>query len=84
MAYNFTPLKIILLKLSESNIMIMKIKKLVFLTNNMEATAKHIVLFYKKRWQIELFFKWFKQHFENEILFGNVKKSSSDANLYSN
>ncbi|UZO79152.1 IS4 family transposase [Aquimarina sp. ERC-38] len=34
----------------------------VFQTNNMEATAEHIALLYKKRWQIELFFKWIKQH----------------------
>lgn len=34
----------------------------VFLSNNMELTALQIALLYKNRWQIELFFKWIKQH----------------------
>ncbi len=35
---------------------------LVFLTNNMELSASDIALLYKKRWAVELFFKWMKQH----------------------
>ncbi|WP_367890584.1 transposase [Sinomicrobium kalidii] len=34
----------------------------VFLTNNMELSAPEIALLYKNRWQVELFFKWIKQH----------------------
>jgi IS4 transposase len=34
----------------------------VFLTNNMSLTAQEIALLYKNRWQVELFFKWIKQH----------------------
>ena len=36
--------------------------RLVFLTNNFELPALTIALLYKKRWKIELFFKWIKQH----------------------
>lgn len=39
-----------------------KQKYLEFLTNNFALPAEHIVLMYKQRWQIELFFKWIKQH----------------------
>ena len=35
---------------------------LVFLTNNFEITALLIAMLYKQRWQVELFFKWIKQH----------------------
>ena len=37
-------------------------KKLTFLTNNFTLPAITIALIYKSRWQIELFFKWIKQH----------------------
>lgn len=39
-----------------------KPKTYVFLTNNFELDALTITLLYKNRWQIELFFKWIKQH----------------------
>jgi len=37
-------------------------KTLVFLTNNTALPAVTIAALYKSRWQIELFFKWIKQH----------------------
>ena len=37
-------------------------KTLVFLTNNTTLPALTVAALYKSRWQIELFFKWIKQH----------------------
>jgi IS4 transposase len=37
-------------------------KRLVFLTNHFDITAKMVADVYKQRWQVELFFKWIKQH----------------------
>jgi hypothetical protein len=37
-------------------------KTLVFLTNNTALPALTVAALYKSRWQIELFFKWIKQH----------------------
>jgi IS4 transposase len=33
-----------------------------YLTNNFGISAKYVALLYKNRWQVELFFKWIKQH----------------------
>lgn len=43
---------------------------LVFLTNNFEVGAEQIALLYKYRWQIELFFKWVKQHLDIQVFWG--------------
>jgi hypothetical protein len=45
-------------------------KRLVFLTNNFEQDALVIARLYKCRWQIELFFKWIKQHLRIKAFFG--------------
>jgi mannitol-specific phosphotransferase system IIBC component len=37
-------------------------KRFKFLTNNFSLPALTIALIYKSRWQVELFFKWIKQH----------------------
>ena len=37
-------------------------KRLIFLTNNFTLPAVTIAALYKQRWQVELFFKWIKQH----------------------
>src|SRR5208337_2560580 len=37
-------------------------RRLMFLTNHLELDALTIALLYHKRWRIELFFKWIKQH----------------------
>jgi len=42
----------------------------VFLTNNMSLTAQEIALLYKNRWQVELFFKWIKQHLKIKTFWG--------------
>jgi IS4 transposase len=45
-------------------------KTYVFLTNNFEITALEVALLYKHRWQIELFFKWIKQHLKIKRFWG--------------
>ena len=45
-------------------------KTLVFLTNNFELSAQDIALLYKQRWQVELFFKWIKQHLKVKTFWG--------------
>lgn len=47
----------------------------IFLTNNMEATALEIALLYKNRWQIELFFKWIKQHLKIKSFWGTSENA---------
>ena len=45
-------------------------KKLVFLTNHLEVPAITVAALYKNRWQIELFFRWIKQHLRIKHFFG--------------
>jgi hypothetical protein len=45
-------------------------KRLVFLTNNFDITAKTVADIYKQRWQVELFFKWIKQHLRMKSFYG--------------
>jgi len=47
----------------------------VFLTNNMSLKAEEIALLYKNRWQIELFFKWIKQHLKVKCFWGNSENA---------
>src|SRR5680860_1235282 len=47
-----------------------KSKTYVFLTNNFEIEALTICMLYKNRWQIELFFKWIKQHLKIKRFWG--------------
>lgn len=42
----------------------------IFLTNNMTVDALTIAALYKCRWQIELFFKWVKQHLQIQVFWG--------------
>jgi Domain of unknown function (DUF4372)/Transposase DDE domain len=42
----------------------------VFLTNNFALSALQIAMLYKQRWQIELFFKWIKQHLKIRVFWG--------------
>ena len=45
-------------------------RRLVFLTNNMALPAITICELYRMRWQVELFFKWIKQHLRIKRFFG--------------
>jgi hypothetical protein len=45
-------------------------KRLKFLTNNFTLPALTIALLYKSRWQVELFFKWIKQHLRIKAFYG--------------
>jgi len=47
-------------------------KVFIFITNNLELTAFEIALLYKKRWQVELFFKWIKQHLRIKSFWGTT------------
>lgn len=42
----------------------------IYLTNNFDLPAIKIADLYKRRWQIELFFKWIKQHLKIEVFWG--------------
>ena len=50
-------------------------KSLVFLTNNFELPARTIADLYRCRWQIELFFKWIKQHLRIKSFFGTTENA---------
>lgn len=47
----------------------------VFLTNNMELSATEIALLYKNCWQVELFFKWIKQHLKIKSFWGTSENA---------
>ena len=50
-------------------------KSLVFLTNNFEIPPRSVADLYRCRWQIELFFKWIKQHLRIKRFFGNSENA---------
>jgi hypothetical protein len=50
-------------------------KTLIFLTNNFDLSAGQIALLYKQRWQIELFFKWIKQHLKVKTFWGTTENA---------
>lgn len=50
-------------------------KTLVFLTNNTVLPASTIAALYKSRWQVELFFKWIKQHLRIKRFIGNSENA---------
>ena len=62
------PLRRIRLKTAEG-------KTLVFLTNNFELPALTIAELYRCRWQVELFFKWIKQHLRIKAFFGTSENA---------
>jgi IS4 transposase len=50
-------------------------KPLIFLTNNFALPAATICALYKSRWQVELFFKWIKQHLRIKKYFGTSENA---------
>ena len=50
-------------------------KILIFLTNNFILSATDIAQLYKHRWQIELFFKWIKQHLKIKSFWGQSENA---------
>jgi len=50
-------------------------KRFVFLTNNFALPALTIARLYKCRWQVELFFKWIKQHLRIKAFFGTSENA---------
>jgi hypothetical protein len=50
-------------------------KSLIFLTNNFALPALTITMLYRCRWQIELFFKWIKQHLRIKAFFGTTENA---------
>jgi len=63
-----TPLRRIRFKTDEG-------KTLVFLTNNFALPALTITELYRCRWQVELFFKWIKQHLRIKSFFGTSENA---------
>ena len=55
-----------------------------FLTNNFDLPALTICLLFKSRWQVELFFKWIKQHLRIKAFYGyseNAVKTDLDCGV---
>jgi hypothetical protein len=50
-------------------------KRLKFLTNNFTLPALTIAAIYKSRWQVELFFKWIKQHLRIKAFYGTSENA---------
>lgn len=50
-------------------------KEYVFLTNRMDLSALEVAALYKRRWQIELFFKWIKQNLKIKAFYGTSKNA---------
>ena len=50
-------------------------REFAFLTNAFHLTAPEIANLYKNRWQIELFFKWLKQHLKIKKFWGTTENA---------
>ena len=59
-------------------------REFAFLTNAFHLTAPKIANLYKNRWQIELFFKWLKQHLKIKKFWGYYRECSENPNLIGN
>jgi hypothetical protein len=52
-----------------------KDRTFIYLSNNFELPPEQIALLYKNRWQIELFFKWIKQHLKIKSFWGTSENA---------
>jgi hypothetical protein len=50
-------------------------KRLIFLTNNFTLPALTIAKLFQCRWQIEIFFKWIKQHLRIKVFYGTTENA---------
>ena len=50
-------------------------KRITFLTNNFSLKPELIADLYRQRWQVELFFKWIKQHLRIKVFFGTSENA---------
>jgi hypothetical protein len=50
-------------------------KRITFLTNNFALPAQSIAALYRQRWQVELFFKWIKQHLRIKSFLGTSQNA---------
>jgi IS4 transposase len=50
-------------------------KRLTFITNNFELPALTVTQLYRARWQVELFFKWIKQHLRIKAFYGTSENA---------
>lgn len=50
-------------------------KQLTFLTNNFTLSAETVAALYRCRWQVELFFKWIKQHLRIKAFYGTTENA---------
>ena len=56
-------------------------RSLVFLTNNFLLPSLTVSQLYKARWQVELFFKWIKQHLHIKAFYGPFRQRREDPGL---
>ena len=50
-------------------------REFMFLTNAMHLTSIQVAELYKNRWQVELFFKWLKQHLKIKKFWGTTQNA---------
>ena len=50
-------------------------KRITFLTDNFALKPEPIAQLYRKRWQVELFFKWIKQHLHIKAFLGTSENA---------
>ncbi len=63
------------MRVSHAYVSFDNILHLTFLTNNFMIPAQTIAKFYKCRWQIEIFFKWIKQHLRIKLFYGTSENA---------